>query len=590
MHRFYRARPRRAALDAVLGILVLGIVWCAWTLWSTSRHLSEVEDQAQIMRAAMIRGDTDGARRAMEAYQDAADGAADATSGLTWRLFEVVPVLGDDAEGVALVSDVLADIGRDGLPPVADAADEVAADAFQPTDGAFPVDRINAMTEPARVSEAAFAKAAERLEAVDSSRFVGAVSTRFDELRTLVEEARATLESTYRASRLMPTLLGSERPSNILLVLQNNAEIRSTGGLPGAVSLVRAHDGRVDLVEQADMSDIGEQTADLDLPLSAEERKVFGPNLSDVAVNATLTPDIPRAAGLIRARWEQASGQRLDGVVFVDPVAVSYLMQGTGTVQVPGYPAVTPSNVVLGVENGIYLLTDDRDRQSDYQQAVSKAVFNAFTAGNGDTVVALQGLARAVGEGRIQMHFFTTANQAEITGTRIAGEFSPEATETPQVGIYLNDAGPTKMQYYLEYDASLVARSCLDDVQELAGSIEFTNNGTADLPPSVTGEGYPGVRVEPGQQYLAVYLTSPVGGELVSLSIEGQKVKNPVVAPLANRSVATIGVLLDPQETMTVEFVVRTGPGQVGEPRLTVTPGAFAGSSNADVRSSCTVR
>ncbi len=43
----------------------------------------------------------------------------------------------------------------------------------------------------------------------------------------------------------MPAFLGADGDRNYLYVFQNNAEVRSTGGLPGNISLVHASDGRV---------------------------------------------------------------------------------------------------------------------------------------------------------------------------------------------------------------------------------------------------------------------------------------------------------------------------------------------------------
>lgn len=586
-----RVLRRRSTLVG-LGVLGLAVAWCVWVAVSAMQHLQEVDRQAQILRAALIRGDAEGAREATEAYQDAAESAESRTSGVTWLLFEAIPVLGDDAEGVATVSGVLADIGRDGLPPVADAAELVRAESFQPINGVFPIDELEAMVGPAQQSEAAFDDAASALDEIDSSNFVGPIHERYDDLRELVIDARTTLGSTYRAAKIIPEMMGTDRPRFYLMVLQNNAELRSSGGFPGSLSLVRMKDGKVDIVEQIDMADVSSDLRPV-ARLTAEERRVFGRVLATLGIDATLTPDIVRSAELIRARWERDIGGRLDGMFFVDPVAVSYLMRGTGPVAVPGYLPIDANNVVRAVENEVYRLTNDRKVHSDYQQAVAKAVFNAFTAGGGNTLESLRGLVAGVLEGRIRMHSFDPGTQEQIAGTTIAGEFSDKAGEQPQVGIYINDGGPTKMQYYLKYDAHVIPRSCIDGRQELAGSISFHSDTPADaeeLPPSITGEGFPGVRVEPGHQLLVVYVTSPVDGQFLSLSIDGQRVVEPVIEPLAGRSLARVGVLLEPQGRHRIDFVMRAGPGQEGDVDLTVTPGAFPGSSNGTVPSACRIR
>ena len=589
--RSLRRTSRRTRILAAGGAAALLVVaWLAWTLWSVTDDLGETERQAALMRAAMVRGDAEGAARALDRYLAAAEGAEDSTSGVAWSAMELLPVLGDDLEGIELVAEVLAGIGRDALPPVVDAAEQVTADAFQPQDHRFPLDRIQAMEEPALASETALEAASLRLAPIDSTSFVGPLQQRFDDLRLLVDDARSTLGSAYRAARLMPLMMGADRPRNYLLVLQNNAELRSGGGLPGALSLVQMKDGRVDIVEQVDMADLGGR--DAVVALTPEEREIFGPILSTKAVDATLTPDLPRAADIVRARWEKRVGGRLDGVVFVDPVAVSYLLQGTGPVTVPGFPPVDAATVVAAVENQIYLATEDRQVHSDYQEAVSEAVFDTFADGTGDTPTAIRGLVTAVTEGRVRMHSFNPEEQAEIAGTEIAGELSDATDPEPDVGIYLNDAGPTKMQYYLEYDASIFARSCTGDRQELGGFLDLHSNTPAQpesLPGAITGSTFPGVRVAPGDQLLVIYLTSPVGGEISELRVDGQSVE-PDPLPFAGRSLVRIGLGFSPQERHRIEFVARSGPEQTADPRLRVTPGAAPGGASDIAPSACRVR
>ena len=50
-------------------------------------------------------------------------------------------------------------------------------------------------------------------------------------------------------------MLGSDGPRHYLLVVQNNAEIRSTGGLPGSFMILNAEDGKLSLGTQRAVDD-----------------------------------------------------------------------------------------------------------------------------------------------------------------------------------------------------------------------------------------------------------------------------------------------------------------------------------------------
>lgn len=569
------------------GVLVLVLLWCAFVGWRASSDLNEVRRDGEILRDRLEDGDAAGAQEALANYQDAAAAASDRTDGPTWWAMEHLPLFGDDAHGIAVAASVLDDLGQDALPELTDAADQVTSRAFQPHGHRFPVQVIAAAREPAEKSEAAFADADERLQAVDSSGFIGPVRDGYDSLTSLVSSSRSALGSVYRAARIMPDLLGADGPRRYLLVMENNAEARSAGGLPGSVSLLEADHGTVHLTDQLATFRLGPLHHPV-LPLTKDEKGVFGNILGTDFRDANLTPDFPRAADLMATRWEQEKGGHIDGVFMVDPVAVSYLLAGTGPVPVPGYDAVTATDVVQYVENQIYLSSTDPDVHDAYQNAVAKAVFNAFADGRGDPAQLISGLVRGVLEGRVKMHSFERPVQEQVDGTLIAGALPDDE---PAVGVYLNDATRSKMSYYLKYDAHLVARSCTGDVQDLVGSLHLENHTPADvdqLPPSVTG--YAVGREQtfvPGEQQLVIYLMLPAGGSLEELTIDHEKLATPTTKELEGRVVVPIYVRLDPAQTQEVDYVVRTGHGQTGDTHLFVTPGSAPGSQSATVPSRC---
>ncbi|WP_183096184.1 DUF4012 domain-containing protein [Nocardioides stalactiti] len=571
-------------------MVALLLAWTAWTAWSAARDLRQVERDAIVLRAELEDGDAAGAARALERYQESAGSARSRTDGPTWWVIEHVPGIGDEAAAVATAAAVLDDLGQDGIPPLVEAAELVAARSFNPTNYSFPLETIASVTGPAKDSEEAFDDAAARLDTVDDLALTGPVGERYRELRDIVLTARATLGSAYRAAELMPSLLGADGPRDHLLVFENNAELRSLGGLAGSISRIHADGGRVEIEEQEGTSKYGGLENPV-IRLTPGERAVFGDALGQYFMNASMSPDVPRAAVLARTRWERELGGDIDGVFFVDPVAVSYLLSATGPVDVPGYGSVSAADVVSKVENQIYLTAPDRAAQEDYQNAVAEAVFNAFAAGRGEPVEVIRMLATAVAEGRVRMHSFVEDEQEQIAGTEIAGELRPTDDEA-QVGIYLNDALESKMTYYLAYEADVIARACTGYKQEIAGTFRLTSTVPPgiDLPPTVTGI-FPGGRffgeIEPGQQRLAVYVMAPPGGTIEELSLEGRRFDPVVTDEYAGREVAQIVTILDPGETQRIEFELRTGPGQTGPVELDVTPGAFPGSSARELRSAC---
>ena len=203
--------------------------------------------------------------------------------------------------------------------------------------------------------------------------------------------------------------------------MQNNAEIRATGGLPGAVSLLEADQGKVRLTRQMAGSAFPELKKPI-LPLTKEELSLYDRQLGTYFVDANFTPDFPRAAELWRARWERDLGDRIDGVLSLDPVTLSYLLEATGPIEAPGGVTLTAENAVDELLNKVYSRFPDPKAQDAWFGLVAKRIFEEVSTGVDDPQRLVQALARGAAEHRVAVHSFDDAEQGRLAGTAVAGE------------------------------------------------------------------------------------------------------------------------------------------------------------------------
>ncbi|WP_299058195.1 DUF4012 domain-containing protein [uncultured Nocardioides sp.] len=581
-----RSRGRIAlAVLAPLGLLVAAaLLWFGWSGYQTYGDLSDAQGEASRLTAALSTGDAAGARDAGAALESSARSAMDRTDGWDWAALTVVPGVGDDAAGLRALSSSLHTLAADAVLPLAEATGDLDGLAV---DGGVDLDVVSELGEPVSQGYAATSEAAAEVRAVDSSGFIGRLREPYDEYVDTVEGLESGLGAADAATDLLPTMAGGDGPRNLLVLIQNNAEIRATGGLPGAFVLLRADEGRIEITRQGGPRDFEGDLPEPIIPLTDAETAIFSENLGTFFQDANFTPDFPRTAELVNAHWEAAgSPDELDAVMSIDPVALSYLLPALGPVEV-GDATVTADSLVEELLSRPYLELEPEAQDELFEQT-ARAIFETAVTDLTSPVEFLRGAARAGREGRFLLHSFDDEEQRRLAGTRVAGELSGDDGATPHVDVSLNDATGSKMSYYLRYGVEVSSEGCRAGGQVLSGSMRLRSTieseEAADLPPSVTGGGNFGT--DPGSQLVSITIIGPYGGTIERLRV-GRELVPSATIPFDGRPVVTAGALLSSTDPVDVDWQMTTGAGQTDDVQVGVTPSIVPGDKNAVSPSSC---
>lgn len=576
----------RLVLLSVAGLVVLLVAAGAligWQALKVNDALQRAVEDATALRDSLQGEDEARIDADLAALQDSATEAQDRTGGWVWAMAGAVPFIGDDAQGVEVAADVIADLSNDGLEPLARTATEL--DGLLPEDGGIDLKAVEALQGPVEQAASALAEAEQRLASEDSSGYIERFRDKFRELQSQVGDAADATDSASIAVDVMPELLGQEEQKNFLMVFENNAEIRATGGLPGALTILNTDRGQIELGRQVAASSFGERQEPV-LPLTKQEEDVFGEQLGTYVLDANFTADFPRAADLIRARYEEVYPERLDGVMSIDTVAISYLLEATGPVTVGGYE-ITSENAVDVLLHQVYLDIADPSAQDVFFGQVAKAVFDRVSNGEvGRPRDLLLALTKAVDEGRTHVRLFDEELQQQIGDRRVAGATTDADGATDAINVSLLDGTGAKMSYFLRYDVRGMAAGCVDGrerIQVRATLRSEAPKDAAQLPPYVTGGGDFGVDV--GKQLVSVQLFTPSGGTVEKFEINGEDY-NVKDRALGDRFVSTAFVLVQPGKSADVSWEITDPAGETRTP-LIVTPGVEPGTQSSTVAAGC---
>ncbi|MGC4808288.1 DUF4012 domain-containing protein [Micromonospora sp. DT233] len=557
---------RRALLAGLLvgSLVLLGAGWVGLRTWQARAHLLNAAGLARQLGTEVTGTDVERARRTLAALQEQAAAARAATADPGWWVGQRAPYAGDDLRAVRQIALAIDELARDAFPTLlrADLA------TLLPGRGQLDVARLRGLSPQLGDADRVVRRAGARLAAVPTADLVGQVRQAVTDLRAEIDELATLTRGADQVARLLPTLLGADGARRYLMVSQNPAELRATGGMFGAYAVVNAERGRLRMGESNAVGGLGR--FDLAAELSPEVRNLYTDLVGTYPADVNLTPDFPTAAALFAKMYAQRHGTTVDGVLAVDPVVLSYLLRATGPVPVPGHPTLVGDKVVHTLLSETYQRLEQKE-QDDFFAASAAAVFNAFFTRDVNPRAFLSALQRAIDERRILFWSAHPAEQRVIVGNRLGGSL-PDQEDVPTVGVFLNDGSGAKLGYYLRPAASLTVGECRPDGRRLL-RLRFTLRSTAPargLSPSVLGLGLAG---DPYTARTLVAVYSPAGGAVLTSRLDGAPLR--VGSGSHRRRQAVIATVeVAPGATRTLDVDVLTGTTGSGAADLWHTPTA----------------
>jgi hypothetical protein len=553
-------------------VLVGLVLFTGWQALKAKDALELVADDFTVLSEQLTSGDSAGARETLQRAQDHAAEARDNTTGPGWWLTSRIPGVGPNVVAVRTVSDVVDGLASDVLPGVVTATETLKPDNLRPEDGRVELAPIQDVAADVVRADDELQGEVDKVDGLSVEGLAPQIGAPVQELKDKLEHAAELSDRASRAVRLLPPMLGAEGPRSYLLLFQNNAEARATGGIPGSFAVIRAEGGRISLGEQGDAASLG-RFDEPPIPLTAEEVELFGENLGRYPQDVNFTPDFPRSAELVRAMWQQEYGVEVDGVVSTDPVALSYLLRGTGPLQVAGGRQLTADNAVQLLLSDVYADIELPRQQNVFFDSVARTVFDAVAAGDGQPQAVLDGLVQGAEERRILVWSAEPEEQALLAPTKIGGVLRTEAEVAPTVGVFLNDGTGAKMSYYLDATTDVTSDRCQADRQYLTVDITLRSTAPADTSalPDYVAESVGGA--PRGTIRTSIYAYAPAGGYLDGAAVDGEEQRLPELSHDGRRlTVTTFDLAPGEEQTLTLDMV--SASGSTADPRLRTTPAA----------------
>jgi hypothetical protein len=541
------------------GILVLAVLATAWIGIRgvlAYGHLQDAQRAAADLPA--ILDDPAAAPAAIADISNDTSAARSLTSDPVWHLAETLPWVGPQLSAVSTTIRAVDDVVGTALPPLAEVASSFSVDALRPQGGVIDVALFQSLAPSARTGADGIGAAAASVGAIDTGALLAPLRAPIDSARELLDSTATGADALARATELMPAMLGADGPRNYLVVFQNNAEWRSQGGIVGALALIGTDGGRMSLTAQASSADF--RFREPVVPLSDEIQSFYTTRPAVYIQNVTQVADFATSGLIAREMWARQFGTQVDGVISIDPVSLSYLLEATGPITLPTGDVLTSENAVDLLLNGVYQRYERPADQDAFFEVAAAMVFDALSSGAAEPRSLLEALAKASDERRLLLWSAHPEDQAVLDGTTLQGGLPVTDADQTRFGVYLNDGTGSKMDYYMSAGTS--TQWCTSpDGSSLAGLVVTLRNGApadaATLPNYITGGGSFGV--PPGITRTVAYVYLPTGTEIETAVATGASVTEGFKTGTdQGRVTINWGTDLAPGEEATLTIRVRT--------------------------------
>jgi len=387
-------------------------------------------------------------------------------------------------------SRTLASVGRRLSESGARVARISDSSGLQVKDGSVSLEEVRAAAVELSSTVSALRTSQQRLAAVDRPFLVPPLQRALRQLDQGIERQADTVERASQTAELVPAFLGEADTRHYFLAFQDSSRARGTGGVIGSWAELVAQNGRLTGARYGTLQELNEVNAKsrvLHMPAEFTRRWAdFQPAQHWEQVN--VSPDFPTAAKVISDLYPQSGGQPVDGVIAVDAMGLSELLELAGPVTVPSWAgpigAANVVDVVLKESHEQFPEAETTERSRFLRDLLQGTVKALTTAELGTPTRIAPAFSRAAASGHLMAHLTRTSEQRSVERLEADGAVEPVAGDSLMAVIQASDNQlGSHLQRRLRYDVSLDPDS---RPARLSGRVQITLGN--ELPKRALGD------------------------------------------------------------------------------------------------------
>jgi hypothetical protein len=263
--------------------------------------------------------------------------------------------------------------------------------------------------------------------------------------------------------------------------------------------------------------------------------------------------------------WKEKFGEQLDGVIAIDPIALSYILRSTGEIILPTGEKITAGNVVEEtLKNAYKKYESNNDARKQYLVELLNSAVTKLQKGEYSKLALAKALKQSIIENRLLIYSQNSKVESILSSTRLSGFMSTSPNNEYRAVIQNIDA--SKLDYYLDREVTIKRASCEKSATTQV-KLKVTNTLVSgkDLPAYVLtrADKSKPANLVTGSHRFNTFIYGPVGSKLVSVSRENRTVKLGGASAERNRPIYVADVDLGPGESEELLANFSGGTGKI---------------------------
>ena len=311
---------------------------------------------------------------------------------------------------------------------------------------------------------------------------------RVDSLSGKLEIYAGLVKKAQALSVILPNIVALGGSKNYLVLLQNNMELRPTGGFIGSFAKVSFEKGKLKKLEVNDIYAIDGQ-----LPIHVEPPKEIKDDLGQkdwFLRDSNWEPDFPTSARQAEWFYTKETGERVEGVVAIDISAMEKLLSVTGALDLTDYSEkITAENLfekaITYAETGFF---PGSQAKKSFLTALTHELFNKifFLPGNN-----WPGIVSSLGQALDEKHISIYLDDPKLFSYLVSTNFThamPRVSNQNQSQDFLSlveaNLGANKANFYLDRNYRLETVIGRDGEIKHRLRINYTNRSPSEAFPA----------------------------------------------------------------------------------------------------------